>query len=200
MSETPEKNIAALLGAGVDFEKRTLYVMGEIDAKMAYRFIVGLRKLDETDGDIIVIFNSPGGEESSGYAMYDAITMTHNTVIAEGYGLVASISAAIFQAADIRRMSPHTQFMIHNGTIPTGEDVQQNIIVDLADQIRKNNIRYHTILANRSKMSYSDIEDACRGDSFFSADECLKKGFCDEVLEPFKKFSKRKSHKRKKQT
>lgn len=199
MTDSPEKNIASLLGVGVDTEKRILYVMGDIDTKMAYRFIVGLRKLDETPGDILIIFNSAGGEEASGYAMYDAITMTKNRIVAHGYGYVASIAAAIFQAADYRMMAPNAQFMIHNGTIPAGEDVQQNLIIDLADQVKKNNIRYHSILANRSKLSYSDIEDACDKDSFFSAEECLKKGFCDEIIKPEKKFPKRKSHKRKKQ-
>lgn len=199
MSVSPEQNMSALLQAGVDFSRRRLYLMGEVDIIMAYRFIVALQKLDETDGDITVILNSGGGEETAGYAIYDAITMARNKVIIEGYGHVCSIAAAIFQAADVRKMSPNAQFMIHNGTMTTGEDVQQNIIVDLADQIRKNNIRYHSILANRSKLSYTEIEEACRGDTFYSSEECLKNGFCDEIVSPQKKYPKRKSHKRKKQ-
>lgn len=187
-----------LLQAGVDSSRRRLYLMGEVDAIMAYRLIVALQKIDETDGDITIVINSGGGEESAGYAIYDAITMARNKVVIEAYGHVCSIAAAIFQAADLRKMAPNSQFMIHNGTMSTGEDVQQNIIVDLADQIKRNNIRYHSILANRSKLSYTEVEDACERDTFYSAEECVKNGFCDEILIPQKKYPKRKSHKRKK--
>jgi ATP-dependent Clp protease protease subunit len=185
------------MSTGVDYEQRRIYLTGGIDTVAAHRFLIALAKLDATHGDITVVVCSGGGEESAGYAIYDAILMAQNNVIMEGYGGVMSIAAAIFQAGDVRKMSPNCDFMIHNGSIPIGEDVQQNTIVEMAGQIQKNNKRYHTILANASKLSYSQVEDACAKDTFYTAEEALAAGFCDEIIAPAKKKPTRKRKRRK---
>lgn len=174
----------------LDEQKRRIHVMGEVDESMAHALMVSLDKLEETPGDITIILNSEGGEEASGYALYDAITMCKNMVIIEGYGEVSSIAAAIFQAGDVRRLSSNSIFMIHNGTIPVDPEAQQNAIIDLADKIKKDNRRYHTILSSRSKLSYEDVEEVCSKDAYYTAEEALTAGFCDEIILPEKRYLK----------
>lgn len=198
MSDSQERNASEQMLAAADFPNRRIFVFGDIDDMTSYRFIVSLAIMDRTDGPITIVLNSQGGVEAAGYAMYDAIAMCNNIVFIEGYGAIYSIAAAIFQAGDVRRMSPNTDFMIHNGSIGLGDDTQQTMIVDLATYIRKHNQKYHSILANRSKMSYADIEQACEKDTYYSAEEALERGFCDEIIKPLKKYPKRKSHRRKK--
>lgn len=181
----------------LDDKKRRIFMAGEINESSTHAVMVALHKLEENDGDITLIMNSEGGEEPAGYALYDAISMCRNGVIIEGYGEISSISAAIFQAADVRRIAPNALFMIHNGTVPVGEETQQNIIVDLANQIKKDNQRYHSILAGRSKLTYAKIEEACEKDAYYTADEALSAGFCDEILMPLKKYMKPKKGKKK---
>ncbi len=198
MMDSPEKNLSEVMATGVDLEARRLYLTGEVHGGMAHRFIIALGKLDEKDGPITVVVNSPGGEETAGYAIYDAILQSQNPILMEGYGCIFSIAAAIFQAGDTRRMSPNCDFMIHNGSISAGEDVQQNAIVEMADQIVKNNKRYHTILANASSLTYAEIEAACDKDTFYNAEEALKAGFTDEIMVPSKKKPTRKRKRRSK--
>jgi ATP-dependent Clp protease protease subunit len=182
----------------LDENNRRIYMAGEINESMTHAMMIALHKLDKTEGDITIIMNSEGGSEPSGYALFDCITMCKNMVIIEGYGEISSISAAIFQAPDIRRMAPNARIMIHNGTIPVGEEAQQNLVIDLADQIKKANQRYHSILSSRSRLSYADIEEACERDTYFTAEEALSDGLCDEILVPHKTFNKTKKGRKKK--
>src|SRR6185312_6609420 len=133
------------MNVSVDEKNRRLYVTGDVDDQMMHMMMVALRKLEETEGDITIVFSSEGGEEAPGYAIYDLLTMCKNMVIIEVYGKAWSIAAAIMQAADVRRMAPNATFMIHNGKIPVGEEAQQNLILNMADQIKRDNQRYHTI-------------------------------------------------------
>jgi len=173
----------------VDEKRRRIYIVGEADTAMSHLVFVALHKLEATNGPITIVINCEGGDETSGYAIYDAITMCKNVIIMEGYGYVGSIAAAIFQAADVRRMAPNAFFMIHNGemNIDPGE-TKQNTIVDLADFIKKDSHRYYTILSSRSRMTYEEIHNACQKDTYYTAQEALEEGFCDEIINPEKKF------------
>lgn len=190
--DSRERHLSDIMTTGVDLDKRRIYLTGEVTQGMAHRVIIALHHIDATEGTITFIVNSEGGEEIAGYAIYDAILMAKNQVAMEVVGSVFSIAAAIFQAGDTRRMSPNSEMMIHNGSIGTDENMQQNAIVEMADQIVKNNKRYHGILANASKMTYAEVEDACEKDSFFSAEEAVKSGLCDEIIPAFKKKQTRK--------
>jgi len=171
----------------VDLGRRVVYLGGEVNPSMAVQAIAALECLDATDGDINLVINSSGGNEQDGYAIFDTITMCKNKVIATGYGSVMSIMAAIFQAADIRRMSPNTQFMVHNGTIGGEEKMQQDAVLDMAEQIRKDNRRYYNILATASGQPMEAIEAYCREETYFTAQEAFEAGFVDEVMVPCKK-------------
>ena len=190
--DSRERHLQDIMTTGVDLDKRRIYLTGEVTQGMAHRVIIALHQMDSTEGTITFIVNSEGGEEIAGYAIYDAIIMVRNQVVMEGIGSVFSIMAAIFQAGDLRRMSPNSVMMIHNGSIGTDENMQQNAIMEMADQIVKNNKRYHGILANASKMTYAEVEDACEKDSFFTVEECVKNGLCDEIIPAFKKKATRK--------
>lgn len=190
--ESREHHLQEIMATGVDLDNRRIYLTGEVTQGMAHRVMIALYHMDSTDGTITFLINSEGGDEIAGYAIYDAILMTRNRVVMDGIGSVFSIAAAIFQAGDYRRMSPNSEFMIHNGSIGAHDEMQQNAIIEMADQIVKNNERYHSILANSSRMTYSDVEDACDKDTFYSAAEAVKRGLCDEIIAAVKKKSTRK--------
>lgn len=192
-----EKQILEISDSGVDAKARKLYVVGAVDDAMSKRFIIGLNQLDQSDGPITVVINSEGGEEYAGYAMYDAVTMAKNTVIMEGFGQVSSIAAAIFQAGDIRRLSPNANFMIHSGSLSPGDDVPQHVIIEMGEQVRKDNARYYDILAHSSNISIEEIEEACKSDTWYDAEEALDAGFCDEIMTPVKIKTKKKKRKKK---
>ena len=186
MHPSKEHVVAAQISAKVNFDRRTIYITGEVDDEMAHKTIVALEALDKEDGDIRVFLNSGGGEEIDGYAIHDAITMCRNRVVVEGFGNIQSVAAAIFQAGDLRRIAPNATFMIHNGTVPGEEKMQQNQVVDLAEQIKRDNQKYYDILSNASQQPVDIIETWCREDRSFTAAEAVEAGFADEVIIPLK--------------
>ena len=167
MAITKEELLSRQLHVGVDYDRRTVFIFGEINQDSSYKAIVALQALDRDDGEIRIILNSDGGGEADGYAIYDTILLCRNHISIDGYGSVMSIAAAILQAGDERRVSPNASFMIHNGSAPGEETMQQNAIMDLAKQLEKDNQRYYQILATGSGQSQKSIEAWCRHETEF---------------------------------
>src|SRR5688572_7633766 len=99
---TKEQHVSMMIESAVSFERRTIYIMGEVDPELARKVIIALEALDREPGEIRVFMNCEGGNEEDGYAIYDALNMCQNPVRMEGYGNICSIAAAIFQAGDVR--------------------------------------------------------------------------------------------------
>lgn len=106
---------------GIDYEGRELFV-GTIDGitcDIATEFIKNLRLLDkqEKTNNIIIHFNTCGGEWEYGMAMYDAIKACSSSTVALCYANARSMSSIIPQAAKYRIIMPNAYFMIHEGTL-----------------------------------------------------------------------------------
>lgn len=195
---TPEQDLLMKVQSGLSIERRTLYLSGPVDAVLTHRALIGLEVLDLSQGEIRIVLNSEGGDEQNGYAIHDAITACRNRVVIDGYGSVMSIAAAIFQAGDHRRLAWNAEFMIHNGTIDTSEStIEQNTILDIAEQIRRGNDRYYMILMQGSQQPADIIEAWCKEERFFDAEEAVQAGFADEVIQPLKTKVPKKRRKRK---
>lgn len=176
-------SIDFILKTGVDLEARTIYVFGEITDELSEKVVIAVHFLDKIhEQPIKVILSSVGGSETAGYAIYDTLMATSNIVEMTGVGTVGSIAAAIYQAGDLRKMMPNCDYLIHDGQIGIGE-ITQTQLVSVADQVRKNNLKYYEILANGSKLRIDDIQDACHKETVYSAQECLEYGFCDEIVQ-----------------
>lgn len=188
-----ETKLRKELDINANFERRRIYLFGEVDVEMSRTAIMAIHKMDETDGPIEVWINSEGGSESAGYAIYDALSNCRNRVVTIGYGEVLSIAAAIFQAGDVRYLSANSEYMIHNGTVGTGgEEQQQTDLIDTAERIKKSNRRYYKILSNASKLSYKEVEEACQRDSYYSPKEAKSVGFCDHILKSTRTIKRKK--------
>ena len=72
------------------YKSRTVLIFGEVDMKMAERVTAQLLAYAESDGDIRVIVNSPGGHVESGDTIHDMIRFVGNRVKVIGTGWVAS--------------------------------------------------------------------------------------------------------------
>ena len=156
--------------------------MGEIDEDRAAKFIAGLRFFDSSPGRITVVLNSGGGNETDGYAIYDAIRMAKNKVRIEVYGACLSIAAVILQAGTERLLAPESQFMIHHGHIDMKAETGQDSVIATAKLIEVENKRYHRILAKASGQPQKEIEDFCVAESYFDAKEAVRLGFADSLL------------------
>lgn len=175
------------LTVSADFSTRTIYLVGEVMDEMALRFLIPFAIMDEQKGPIQIILCSGGGDESAGYAIYDAIRLAKNRVSISGYGAVQSIAALIFQAAETRLLSPHCRFMIHNGTVDLVPDTQADAVVAIGKETERNNNTYHRLLAKRSGQTIPRVREMCRDEEYFSAKEAVSFGFADGVIKGTKK-------------
>src|SRR4029078_7508349 len=81
------------------YKSRTVLIFGEVDMKMAERVTAQLLAYAESEGDIRVIVNSPGGHVEWGDTIHDMIRFVGNRVKMIGTGWVASAGAHIFLGA-----------------------------------------------------------------------------------------------------
>src|SRR5271156_4430294 len=97
------------------FKSRTVLIFGEVDMKMAERVTAQLLAYAESEGDIRMIVNSPGGHVESGDNIHDMIRFVGNRVKMIGTGWVASAGAHIFLGAkrENRYCLPFTRFLLH---------------------------------------------------------------------------------------
>lgn len=175
-----EERIESTYNFGVDFKTRTVYIIGEIEAEVSKKAIIGIHMLDSTKGPITIVLNTIGGDSFEGFAIYDAIKSCKNHTTTVGMGAVMSMGAAIFQAGDLRQMSPNARFMIHNGSVSyDGEaDKAKNFLSDLDTD----NEVYRKILAERSGLPMLKVKSMCDKETYMTAQEAVEKGFADEIL------------------
>lgn len=189
----PMERIMGAMQTGADFETRTIYLVGEINDGVSFRFLVAFRIMDETDGPIKIVMNSVGGHETDGYAIYDAIRLSRNEVTIEVYGACQSIAAAIMQAGDKRLMAPEASFMVHNGSMRMDGVTEQDYVIRIANHLTEECEHYYRILASGSKLSMKEIAELCKEETFLDAKETVRYKLADSVIRRSKKCSPRKS-------
>ncbi len=112
-AKTPEPQSSEI--AKALYKSRTVLIFGEVDMKMAERVTAQLLAYAESEGDIRVIVNSPGGHVESGDTIHDMIRFVGNRVKMIGTGWVASAGAHIYLGAkrENRYCLPFTRFLLH---------------------------------------------------------------------------------------
>lgn len=177
-----ERALSGILETGTDFAKRTIYLTDSIDMDTATKFFIAFSKISETEGPIRIVLMSTGGSEAAGWAIYDLLRESTNTVVVDAYGSAFSIAALILQGGDIRRMSPECRFMVHAGTVTPGEDVDQRTLIALGKEATRTNLRYQEVLAERSGMPLERMTKYCDDETYFTAAEALQQGLIDAVI------------------
>lgn len=162
------------------FQDHHLFLHGDINGDMASAIIAGLLALSNDDKPISLHIFSGGGEIYSGLAIIDAIRSIKAPVYTYAMGLCASMAAIIFVSGDKRFIGANSRFMIHQplgGASGKLSDMQTTI-----DEALKLKEIIVEILSAKSELSKEEISKMIEKDKFLSAKECLKIGFCDEIL------------------
>ncbi len=179
---------------GVDIESRILYIgtahfsedgddLG-VDARMAEYAIKGLHILNESGKDPIRVFiNTPGGNISDGWAIYDAIMASSSPVAIEVYGEASSMGSIILQAGDLRLMHPKAIVMVHDGYNQNTERMPTRSHESWGDWSKRERKRMYELFSKRSGRSISYWERRCAHDSVIDAHETVKVGLADKVIE-----------------
>ena len=165
------------------YKSRTVLIFGEIDMRLAERVTAQLLALsNDSDADIRVIVNSPGGHVESGDTIHDMITFCGPKVKMIGTGWVASAGAHIYLGAkkENRLCLPNTRFLLHQpsgGTRGMASDIEIQ-----AREILKLRQRLNEIYVKHTGQPLEAIHEALERDNFMTAEGAKTFGLVDDVI------------------
>lgn len=157
-----------------------------IDDNVANSIVSQLLFLQAQDSekDIYLYINSPGGSVTAGFAIYDTIQHIKPDVQTICIGMAASMGSFLLAAgAKGKRFAlPNAEVMIHQ---PLGGAQGQATEIEIAaNHILKTREKLNRILSERTGQSIEKIQKDTDRDNFLTAEEAKEYGLIDEVMVP----------------
>jgi len=164
------------------FKSRTVLIFGEVNMKMAERVTAQLLAYAESEGDIRVIVNSPGGHVESGDTIHDMIRFVGAKVKMIGTGWVASAGAHIFLGArrENRYCLPFTRFLLHQPL--GGVQGQASDITIEAEEIIKMRARLIKEIAVETGQPYEKVVADTERNFWIGAEDAQKYGLISKII------------------
>jgi len=175
------KDRIIFLGTGVDDN-----VANAIIAQMLFL------ESDEPDQDIYLYVNSPGGQVSSGMAIYDTMQYIKPDVQTICIGQAASMGALLLSAgAKGKRFAlPHSRIMIHQ---PSGGFQGQHTDIEIqAKEISRIREILDGIIATHSGQDPKKVRKDTERDHYMTGEEALKYGLIDKLITKRQEAEKKK--------
>lgn len=168
-------------------EQRIVMLSGPVNSELAYRTNKSLLALEKQDSKkpIYLMINSPGGEITSGFSIFDTARFIEPDVITIVTGLAASMGSLIALCAPKknRLAFPNAKFLIHQpligGTIQGSASDLEIHAKDIIATRKKINELY----AKETGKSYDVVEKATDRDYWMTAEEALSFGLVSKIIE-----------------
>jgi len=163
---------------------RIIFLGTGIDDHMANVVIAQMLFLesDEPDQDIYLYINSPGGNVSSGLAIYDTMQYIKPEVQTICIGQAASMGALLLAAGHTgkRFALPNARIMIHQ---PSGGFQGQHTDIEIqAKEISKIREVLDSILAKHAKQDAKKVRKDTERDHYMTGEEAKKYGLIDRLI------------------
>ena len=179
---------------------RIIFIGNAIDDHLANLIIAQLLFLesDEPDQDIYLYINSPGGQVSSGMAIYDTMQYIKPDVQTICIGQAASMGAMLLAAgAQKKRFAlPHSRIMIHQ---PSGGFQGQHTDIEIeAKEITRLRAILDAILAKHSWKNIGQVNKDTERDHYMTGEEAKAYGLIDSEISNRDEALKGKNNKKEK--
>lgn len=165
-------------------KERIIFLGTPVTNDVSNAIIAQLLFLESQDSekDIKLYINSPGGSVTAGLAMYDTMQYIKPDVSTICVGMAASMGAVLLAAgAKGKRFAlPNSEVMIHQ--VMGGAEGQASDIKIAAEHILKIKDRLNKILVEHTGQKMERIEKDTDRDYFMSADEAKKYGLIDKII------------------
>lgn len=162
---------------------RVILVNGEINDEMATAIVAQLLFLEsQSDEDIIMYINSPGGVITAGFAIYDTMNFIKPDIRTICMGEASSMGSFLLSAGTKgkRASLPHSTIMIHQPLGGTqGQAIDIKIQSNEIDRLKK---LLNGLLAQHTGQNIKRIEKDTDRDYFMSPTDALKYGIIDEII------------------
>jgi ATP-dependent Clp protease protease subunit len=163
---------------------RIVFIDGEINDITADLVVAQLLFLDgqDTEKDINIYINSPGGSVTAGLAIYDTMQYVKSDVQTICLGQAASMAALILVAGapGKRMVLPSSRVLIHQ---PWGgaQGQARDIGIQAREIIRLKRLTIEYFAQHTGK-SYDEIAQDMERDFYMSAQDAVNYGVADSVL------------------
>ena len=163
---------------------RIIILSGEIDDTLANSIIAQILYLDsQSNDDINIYINSPGGSITSGMAIYDTFNFVKSDIVTTCIGMCASMAAFLLSSGKKgkRFILPNAEVMIHQ---PLGGAKGQATEIQIAAQ-RILNLRdkLNKMLSKNTNQTLKRIERDTERDNYMNSEEALDYGLVDKILQ-----------------
>lgn len=130
----------------------------------------------------LYLFNY-GGSFDLEWSFIDMIDMSITPIYTVNMGVCASAAADIFLAGKKRFMVKNGRVMIHQGS--GGFQGDSNKIFNAVDDYKRQLEKTKKYILDRTKITSAAYKKHETDDWWLTADECLKYGVCDKLVETF---------------
>ena len=162
-----------------------IFAVGPIDDYIANLIVAQMLFLESENPkkDIYLYINSPGGSITSGLSIYDTMQFIKPDVSTICVGQAASMGALLLAGgAESKRFSlPNSRMMIHQPI--SGFQGQASDIDIHAKEVLKMKSLVNSILSKHTGKTEKQIAKDTDRDNFMDAEEALKYGLIDQILE-----------------
>ncbi len=165
-------------------KERIIFLGSVVEDQMANTIAAQILLLaaEDSERDIFLYVNSPGGSVSAGMAIYDTMQYVRNDVATVGMGLAASMGQFLLCAGapGKRYALPHARIMMHQpsgGIGGTASDIKIQ-----AEQMLYTKKKMAELIAEHTGQNLDTIETDSDRDRWFTADEAKDYGFVDHVV------------------
>lgn len=134
----------------------------------------------EDGEDVTVIINSGGGDVVSGQEIYSILKGVKNHVTVDVQSMAASAASMIAMAGDTVRMSPVALLMIHNASTYTSGDYRD--MQHTAEVLQTVNAAIMEAYSRKTNLTYDELKDMMDRETWLTANQCVEKGFADEII------------------
>ena len=165
------KDRIVLLGAPVDDD-----IANQLCAQLLY--LEG----EDSNKDIWLYINSPGGSVTAGMAIYDTMQFVGCDVATVCIGLAASMGQFLLTAG-----APGKRYSLHNARIMMHQPLAglRGQAADIAIQAQEHAFvkrRMAELTAQHSGQTFEQIQADSDRDRWFSAEQAKEYGLCDQVI------------------
>ena len=200
-----EPDLQCIHTYGIDIPNREIYLhsyMSDnedepgVDYRSAIVFEKNLRYLNLMSLEpILVHMHLPGGDWQDCLGIFDNIKASKSKVIIVAYAKVESSSSVLLQAADLRILSPNTNFLMHYGSLSI--DNEHKAALSMVQWSEKESEKMIDIFTEKCMNSRACEEKhwkkmmarkhivsqlATKRDWILTAEEAVYYGFADGVL------------------
>lgn len=162
---------------------RQILLSGEINKDLAEKFNKQLLLLEADNNKTVYVYiDSPGGDVSAGFAIYDMIRFVKCPVVLIGNGLIASAAALILLAVpqNMRVGLPNSEYLIHqplSGMRGTATDIQIHTA-----NVKKTKAKINKIISEATGKDLKKVEADTDRDYWLDADEALEYGLISKII------------------